>query len=52
MLSRLNAKICFAFDKDVTQKELEEKVTTLEKDLDYQLEFESMALNNNMYQNY
>jgi DNA primase len=25
MLSRLNAKICFAFDKDVTQKELEEK---------------------------
>jgi len=25
MLSRLGAKICFAFDKDVTQKELEEK---------------------------
>jgi DNA primase len=25
MLSRLNAKICFAFDKDVSQKELEEK---------------------------
>jgi DNA primase len=25
MISRLNAKICFAFDKDVTQKELEEK---------------------------
>jgi DNA primase len=25
MLSRLNAKICFAFDKDVAQKELEEK---------------------------
>lgn len=33
------------------KKELEEKVTTLEKDLDYQFEFESMALNNNMYQN-
>ena len=27
MLSRLNAKICFAFDKDVSQKELEEKAT-------------------------
>lgn len=25
MLSRLGSKICFAFDKDVTQKELEEK---------------------------
>jgi DNA primase len=25
MISRLNAKICFAFDRDVTQKELEDK---------------------------
>ena len=25
MLTRLGVKICFAFDKDVTQKELEEK---------------------------
>jgi F0F1-type ATP synthase membrane subunit b/b' len=33
------------------KKELEEKVTTLEKDLDYQLEFEAMALNNKMYLN-
>ena len=33
------------------KKELEEKIATLEKDLDYQLEFEVMALNNNMYQN-
>jgi F0F1-type ATP synthase membrane subunit b/b' len=33
------------------KKELEEKVATLQKDLDYQIEFEAMALNNNMYLN-
>ena len=33
------------------KKEREEKVTTLEKDLDYQLEFEAMAMNNKMYLN-
>lgn len=33
------------------KKELEDKVSTLAKDLDYQLEFEAMALNNNMYKN-
>jgi F0F1-type ATP synthase membrane subunit b/b' len=33
------------------RKELEEKVVTLQNDLDYQLEFETMALNNNMYLN-
>lgn len=33
------------------KKELEEKVSTLQKDLEYQIEFEAMALNNNMYLN-
>ena len=33
------------------RKELEEKVATMQKDLDYQIEFEAMALNNNMYLN-
>lgn len=33
------------------KKELDDKIATLEKDLDYQLEFEAMALNNKMYFN-
>ncbi len=33
------------------KKELEEKANTLEKDLEYQLEFEAVSLNNKMYRN-
>lgn len=33
------------------KKELEEKATMLGRDIEYQLEFETSALNNNMYKN-